>query len=163
TGVQTCALPISYSKKKFVWICPFNSNHKWKASVNDRSRGSDCPKCSKQNSKPQQKLHQIISDIWVGVDNHSRYKHPDLRYSKSNRKMELDIWLPSLLLAFEYQGPGHYRPIYGEKSLKETQRRDREKRRACKKVGIKLIEVKYTMELTEENVRKLLLKNGVVL
>ena len=63
--------------------------------------------------KSQQRLYQAIKKIYT--NNGSRkiqflleYKHPQLIYEPSNKSMELDIYIPSLNLAFEYQGKHHY-------------------------------------------------------
>lgn len=40
------------------------------------------------------------------------YIHKDLRYSHSRRKVEFDIFIPNLSLAFEYQGVQHYGDHY---------------------------------------------------
>ena len=53
--------------------------------------------------------------------------------------LELDIYIPSLSLAFELNGPAHYGPIYGPDALKKTQKRDETKRVACQEKGIKLL------------------------
>ena len=52
--------------------------------------------------------------------------------------MELDIYIPHLKLAFEINGPSHYRPIHGEAPLKRTIKNDRKKRRLCTAKGISL-------------------------
>ena len=60
--------------------------------------------------------------------------HPKLAHS-SGHPMQLDIYIESLKIAFEYQGEQHYKPIYWSGTDSETQRiLDEEKRRACKKV-----------------------------
>ena len=59
------------------------------------------------------------------------YKHPKMFHS-TGRHVELDVYIESLKLAFEYQGEQHYRPIYGMGTNYEgQQRRDEEKREAC--------------------------------
>jgi hypothetical protein len=58
--------------------------------------------------------------------------------------MELDVYLPSLSLAFEYQGIQHYEDkFYFGTASREYSQRDKEKRAACKEIGITLIEVPY--------------------
>jgi hypothetical protein len=36
------------SSKKAFWICNLNMNHKWRASISDRTRGRKCPYCAGQ-------------------------------------------------------------------------------------------------------------------
>jgi len=44
---------------------------------------------------------------------------------------ELDIYIPSLCLAFELNGIFHYEPIFGEDKLSKTQTNDQRKFQAC--------------------------------
>ncbi len=68
------------------------------------------------------------------VDVKEDYKHPKMIHS-TEHNMELDVYIETLKLAFEYQGEQHYRPIYGMGiDFEVQQRRDEEKRRACKQV-----------------------------
>eukprot|EP01027_Heterolobosea_sp_BB2_P011382 GEZU01016563.1.p1 GENE.GEZU01016563.1~~GEZU01016563.1.p1 ORF type:complete len:107 (-),score=30.95 GEZU01016563.1:20-340(-) len=73
------------------------------------------------------------------------YHHPSLglRFSESNEPMTLDVFIPSLSLAFEYQGAQHYRdlPLFANSAM--TQHRDTEKAAACKRAQITLIIVPY--------------------
>ena len=57
--------------------------------------------------------------------------------------MELDIFAPQLNLALEYQGEQHYKTIYSLGDLTQVSLRDEEKREACLRAGITLIEVPY--------------------
>lgn len=58
------------------------------------------------------------------------YKHPALVHL-SRFKMQLDIWIPALKVAFEYQGEQHYKPVHWMgKDLAQQQTRDEEKKRA---------------------------------
>ena len=54
---------------------------------------------------------------------------------------ELDIYVPSLKLGIEIQGPTHFFPIYGQDILENTQKNDDYKRQMCKKNGVKLVEL----------------------
>ena len=70
------------------------------------------------------------------------YKHPDLLHSTSKRKAELDIYIPSLQIAFEYQGMQHEKQIH-RGDLRRQIERDKEKKELCKQYGITLICVPY--------------------
>jgi hypothetical protein len=67
--------------------------------------------------------------------------------------LELDIYLPNKMLAFEYQGQQHFFSIKawgGEKSYEKLQERDRLKKELCKHLNIKLLEIDYTEPLNED-------------
>lgn len=51
---------------------------------------------------------------------------------------ELDIYIPSLKLAFELNGIFHYEPIYGPEKLGRMQSNDERKMQACLERGIEL-------------------------
>ena len=69
----------------------------------------------------------------------------------------LDIYIPSLNLAIEYQGEQHFKPIAlfgGVEGLRKTQERDRRKKHLCQKNKIKLVFFKYNESLNQENVER---------
>eukprot|EP01114_Cavostelium_apophysatum_P023042 TRINITY_DN8558_c0_g1_i1.p1 TRINITY_DN8558_c0_g1~~TRINITY_DN8558_c0_g1_i1.p1 ORF type:complete len:373 (-),score=66.08 TRINITY_DN8558_c0_g1_i1:152-1270(-) len=103
-------------------------------------------------NKVQSKLFRSVKNIFASQgDVFLTYVHPDLRYPESHRAMELDVYIPSLRLAFEYQGIQHYQkqPFLGteEKDLK----RDSVKRKACDGLGITLIEIPYWWDQKKES------------
>lgn len=93
--------------------------------------------------KRQSELYSLIEG-YTGLNWKFNFKHPRLRFEKSNIKMEFDIFLENV--AFEYQGEQHYYPISrfgGEESHRKTIGRDKEKREAAKAAQILLIEIPY--------------------
>jgi hypothetical protein len=65
-------------------------------------------------------------------------------------KQHLDILVPSLSVALEFQGPQHDEPIEyfgGEEAFRVTRARDARKKRLCIKNGIRLIDVRPGYEL----------------
>lgn len=51
---------------------------------------------------------------------------------------ELDIYIPSLKLAFELNGLFHYEPIFGPEKLAQIQNNDERKYQACLEKDIEL-------------------------
>jgi len=71
--------------------------------------------------------------------------------------LELDVYLPDLGLAFEYQGQQHYHPVQawgGEAALAEVQARDAHKAALCARQGVALVTIDYTEPLSEIYVRE---------
>lgn len=70
--------------------------------------------------------------------------------------LELDIYIPQLKMAFEYQGIQHFKAIKhwgGTEQLKKQQEHDERKKKICDNLKILLICVNYDEELTEEHVK----------
>ena len=66
---------------------------------------------------------------------------PDLELHfnrKDTINSELDIYIPSLKLAFELNGIFHYEPIYGEHKLSQIRNNDQRKFQACLEQEIEL-------------------------
>lgn len=75
--------------------------------------------------------------------------------------LELDCYIPDSRIAFEYDGKQHFELIKHfhkeEQDFKDLQKRDKEKDRLCKELGIKLIRIKYDEEISEDLIKEKLL------
>jgi very-short-patch-repair endonuclease len=82
--------------RKVWWICPLG--HEYQASVMHRGHGTACPICNsgRQTSFSEQALFFYIRQIFP--DSISRYKFD------SSERLEVDIYIPSIGLAIEYDG-----------------------------------------------------------
>lgn len=66
---------------------------------------------------------------------------PDIEFKfngKEEIRSELDIFIPSLRLAFEINGIHHYMPIYGESKFIKIKNNDEEKIKVCRAKNIDL-------------------------
>ena len=71
--------------------------------------------------------------------------------------LEIDVWVPSLLLGIEYQGEQHYRAMDhwgGQEGLERRLANDQRKKSLCMKLGYTLIEFHHDQAVSEEAVRK---------
>ena len=125
----------SSSNKKVWWKCP--KGHEWRTSVNHRADGSGCPICSKgaQSSFPEQAVFYYVKKAYP--DAIHRYKDIFI-----NRRMELDIYIPSLKIGIEYDGEVYHR---GKTKLKQ----DNEKTKICRSSLIRLIRIKENPQSDE--------------
>ncbi len=66
-------------------------------------------------------------------------------------RQRLDIFIPALCLAIEYQGQQHYQAVEmfgGADSFQQVMRRDEQKRNLCKANGIEIVEIRFDQPLT---------------
>jgi hypothetical protein len=91
-----------------------------------------------------------------------RKKYPDTLYQYRPEwlgRQSLDLYIPSLRTAIEYQGVQHYMPVGffgGEEALSQRRLLDQQKKQLCEDNGVRLIEWPYDLEPTDRNVRQML-------
>lgn len=62
---------------------------------------------------------------------------------------ELDIWIPKLKIGIEYNGPHHYKPVYGNDIFEKTIIADKNKQKIAAEKGIKIVYI-----IPNDNVRR---------
>lgn len=72
------------------------------------------------------------------------------------QQIEIDVYLPCLKLAFEFQGIHHYEDHFSVGDSSDRQNRDQEKRAACVRAGIRLVEVPQTWDGSLASVQRLI-------
>ena len=105
-------------------------------------------------------LYRIIKSIFPDNKVIHHYK------TKWLGKQEIDIFVPHLNLAIEYDGIQHFKPIKawgGEEGLKKNIERDKIKEEKCKENNVTLIRFTYKENdlLSEDYVKFKLKENGI--
>lgn len=136
------------SKQKVWWVCKRDIEHRWYATIKDRTdKGSGCPYCAERLNLHELQMLEIIKQTFPTEDVFYRAKPEWLH------RLELDVYLPTLGLAFEYQGQQHFRPVElfgGAEAYMKQVERDRLKRELCAQKNMVLIEVYYDEPLSME-------------
>ncbi len=93
-----------------------------------------------------------------------REAYPDTLYQYRPQwlgRQSLDLYIPSLETAIEYQGIQHYLPVDffgGEEALTLRQDLDRQKKQLCEENHVRLIIWSYDVEPTKENLQKIIME-----
>ena len=120
------------SEDKVCIICPEHGEF-WQTPHSHLS-GVGCPLCSKEKNINETCLYEYIkNNINCKIIREKKFKWLGLK--------SIDIFIPSIKVAIEYQGEQHFEPIKfygGEKAYAETIKRDQEKYKLCTENGIKL-------------------------
>ena len=83
-----------------------------------------------RRSKLEKYLEEELTKLYPNLEIHFN--------RKDAINSELDIYIPSLSLAFEINGIFHYEPIYGQEKLDKIQNNDKRKFAACHDANISL-------------------------
>lgn len=108
------------SNAKVWWLC--DKGHEWEAPINNRSAGRNCPSCSNKSSRNEIRILTELKTIFPKV--HSRHKIG---------AFEVDIFIPDLSVAIEYDGYWWHRDSYEKDARKQFE---------VEKAGLKLLRVR---------------------
>lgn len=89
---------VSYDKKKSWWLCK-NCGYEWEATNNNRSKGKGCPMCDlTPQSKQELTITFELKTIFENID------PKGFKTRLNGRLRSIDIFLPSIDLAIEFDG-----------------------------------------------------------
>ena len=117
-----------------------------------------CKSCAATYNNKHKKYGTRRSKLEKWLEEKLTKQYPNLEFH-FNRKdtidSELDIYIPSMKLAFELNGIFHYEPIYGKNKLNQIQKNDNNKFQQCQKHSISLCTIdtsgqKYFKEKTSK-------------
>lgn len=98
-------------------------------------------------------------EVWLETQLKTIYPKIDFLFNNVDIiNSELDIYIPSLKLAFELNGIFHYEPIYGKERLEKIQNNDGRKFQACleHKIELCIIDTTGLKYFKEVNAKKYL-------
>lgn len=148
-----------YNNPKLVFCKNCNKEFYKQPSQIKNGRNNFCSRsCNAKYTNSNKKHGNRRSKLESYLENQLNKLFPNLQILYNNKeviKSELDIYIPSLKLAFELNGIFHYEPIYGSDKLESIQNNDNRKFQACLEQGIELCIIdtssqKYFKESTSE-------------
>lgn len=134
-----------HKSKLFSFVIPCKTcGKKVKRVKSDKSKSGNYF-CSRSCSAIYNNKHKSTGtrrsklEIWLEQQLNSKYPDIKIKYNKKDTiGSELDIYIPSLKLAFELNGIFHYEPIFGKDKLNQIQNNDSNKFQKCIEHNINL-------------------------
>jgi len=140
---RLCVNNFRYKDSSSIVKC--NSCGVFFSKLNNQIRRSVNQFCSRSCAGTYNNAHKIKGtrrsklEVWLEKQLKELYPTLEVLYSdKTTINSELDIYIPSLKLAFELNGVFHYEAIFGEDKLEQIRNNDDRKFQACLEKGIEL-------------------------
>jgi hypothetical protein len=131
----------------YLWCCA--DGHEWEASASNMSKDDRwCPVCSEglMESACRTAFELLTNETWPKI-------RPKWLVNDRAGRMEIDGYCRSIKCGFEYQGRQHSQLVsvfhLSESDLNQRIIDDQRKRDLCAEHGIKLIEVRHTVALSD--------------
>lgn len=120
------------------WTLRCAFNHEFNVSGSYVKNVKNCPLCYKSSME-----EEVVRNL---IEHHFQSEFPNTRPEwlvnpLTNKNLELDLYNKEKALAFEYHGPQHHLPIFGQERLEKSIRNDSYRRKICAQYGVRLIEI----------------------
>lgn len=132
---------------------------KTKSQLRENSFCSSSCSATYNNTHKKFGVRRSKLEKWLEKNLIQTYPNLEIHFNRKDTiNAELDIYIPSLGVAFELNGIFHYEPIFGENKLKFTQINDSRKFQACleKQIELCIIDVSKETYFKEHSSKKYL-------
>lgn len=114
-----------------------NQHEKTKNHFCSQSCSATYSNLNKKTGNKRSKLEKWLEEKLI-----NKYPNLPIEFNKKTTiKSELDIFIPSLSIAFELNGIYHYKPIHGQEKLDKIKLNDIKKQNKCNENNIKLFTI----------------------
>lgn len=157
---------------RYKWQC--KNEHIWFTTYSDILKGTWCRKCKKSDS--QSKIEKLLKLMFSEKTESDCRGFDWLRNPDTNTNLEVDIWIPKLKIAIEYDGEHHFKPIcFGgmskqkavvnfKKQIMRDKLKDTLMKEAIKNDYVSyFVRISYMEDLTEKNIKRILNEVGIIL
>lgn len=103
-------------------------------------------KAVRQASKTGSKLEKFLYANLL-KDGHRVDFHKEQMLS--NTRLHIDMFLPTMSIAIEVDGPSHFKPVWGQTALQKNQKYDQKKTGLLLGKGVKIIRIKQTKDFSQ--------------
>jgi len=147
-------------KSKMLILC-LECGSKWRAIFDSiLNQKTWCPICS--DGKTQRFLFSIVKDIFLGMPVEYNYSGFDWLKTDAGGKQKIDIFIPHLKLAIEYDGEQHFIPVrFGNMKTLDQIKNDKIKKHNDDVKYLIRIDYKEKNDLSLSFVLNKLLENGI--
>lgn len=145
----------AFENKKVKFTCPVCFDNLWLKPSELKNRKFCSGTC--RNKINNQFISGSCSKGELLLFETLKNNFPGLTIENNNRKIipgnrELDIYIPELNIAIEWNGIYHYKAVHSQEGLEKTQQNDLYKKNYCEQTGIKLIVIKDLSSSKKSNI-----------
>lgn len=97
-----------------------------------------CGYCSANMSKGEVLISEILNELGIEYVSQKRYDN-----CRDKSTLPFDFYLPAYNKIIEFDGQGHFEPIFGEDSFAAIQYHDKIKNKYCKDNGIDILRIPF--------------------
>lgn len=105
----------------------------------------------RKTSKVGSKLEKYILDYLLGKNFKVDFHKEQIL---SNTKLQIDLFLPTMNIAIEVDGPSHFLPVWGDDALQKNITYDQKKQGLILGKGLTLIRIKQTKDFSKSRAEK---------